>query len=60
MYHDVLNDILHKALSSANVPSRLEPTSLNRADTCVDTFAPSHLSMTASEVCAFPSIHDSL
>ena len=70
----MLNDILHRALSSANVPSQLEPTGLDRADgkrpdgitmvpwsngrllvwdaTCVDTFAPSHLSMTASEVCA--------
>ena len=65
---------LHRTLSSANVPSRLEPTGLDRADgkrpdgikmvpwsngrllvwdaTCVDTFAPSQLSMTASEVCA--------
>ena len=72
--HAMLNDILHRALSSTNVPSRLEPTGLDRADgkrpdgitmvpwsngrllvwdaTCVDTFAPSHLSMTASEVCA--------
>ena len=70
----MLNDILHRALSSANVPSRLEPTGLDQTDgkrpdgitmvpwsngrllvwdaTCVDTFAPSHLSMTASEVCA--------
>ena len=72
--HAMLKDILHRALSSANVPSRLEPTGLNRADgkrpdgitmvpwsngrllvwdaTCVDTFATSHLSITASEVCA--------
>ena len=28
----MLNDILHRALSSANVPSRLEPTGLDRAD----------------------------
>ena len=76
----MLNDILHRALSSGNVPSRLEPTTgLDRADgkhpdgkrpdgitmvpksngrllvwdaACVDTFATSHLSMTASEVCA--------
>ena len=70
--HAMLNDILHRALSSANVPSRLEPTGLDHADdkhpdgismipwsngrllvwdaTCVDTFAPSHLSITASEV----------
>ena len=67
----MLNDILHRALSSANVPSRLEPTGLDRADgkrpdgitmdpwsnvffykdaTCVDTFATSHLSITAYEV----------
>ena len=65
---------MHRALSSANVPSQLEPTGLNRADgkrpngitmvpwsngrllvwdaTCVDTFALSHLSITASEVTA--------
>eukprot|EP00731_Ephydatia_muelleri_P005768 Em0003g16a len=30
--HAMLNDILHRALLSANVPSRLEPTGLNRAD----------------------------
>eukprot|EP00731_Ephydatia_muelleri_P008395 Em0004g733a len=70
----MLNDILHKALSSAIVRSRLEPTGLGRADgkrpdgitmipgsygrlmvwdaTCVDTFATSHLSIAASEVCA--------
>ena len=68
-----INDILHRPLSSANVPSRLEPTGLDRADgkrpdgitmvpwsnvalvwdaTCVDTFATSHLSITAFEVCA--------
>ena len=63
-----------RALSSANVPSQLEPTGLDRADgkhlggitlvpwsngrslvwdaTCVDTFGPSHLSSSASEVCA--------
>ena len=74
MLNDILNDILHRALSSANVPSRLEPTGLDRADgkrpdgitmvpwsngrllvwdtTCVDTFAPSYLSMTTFEVCA--------
>ena len=28
----MLNDILHRALSSANIPSRLEPTGLDRAD----------------------------
>ena len=67
--HAVLNDILHRAVSSTNVPSRLEPTGLDRADgkrpdvitngrllvwdaTCVDTFATSHLYITASEVCA--------
>ena len=68
--HAMLNDILHRALSSANVPSRLEPTEqmvsvlmesqwflgqmalLVSDATCVDTFAPSHLFMTASEVCA--------
>ena len=66
-----VNGILHKALSSVNVPSRLEPISLDRADgkhtdgismvpwsngrllvwdaTCAD---PSHLSMTAFELCA--------
>ena len=70
----LLNDILHRPLSSANVPSRLEPTGLDRADgkrpdgitmvpwsngrllvwdaTCIDTFATSHLFITASEVCA--------
>ncbi|KAL5505757.1 hypothetical protein EMCRGX_G007249 [Ephydatia muelleri] len=36
--HAMLNDILHRALSSANVPSRLEPTGLDQTD--------------ASEVCA--------
>ena len=30
--HATLNDILHRALSSANVPSRLEPNSLDRAN----------------------------
>ena len=30
--HAMLNDILRRALSSANVPSRLEPTGLGRAD----------------------------
>ena len=72
--HAMLNDILHRALSSTNVPSQLEPTGLDRADgkrsdgitmlpwsygrflvrdaTCVDTFAPYHLSSSASEVCA--------
>ena len=30
--HAMLNDILHRVLSSANVPSRLEPTGLDRAD----------------------------
>ena len=30
--HAVLSDILHRALSSVNVLSRLEPTSLDRAD----------------------------
>ena len=63
----MFNDILHRALSSANVPSRLEPAGLDQTDgkrpdgitmvpwsngrllvwdaTCVDTFAPSHLSI---------------
>ena len=75
--HTMLNYILHKALPSANVPSRLEPTGLDRTDgkrpdgitivplgqmadiqilvwdaTCVDTFAPPHLSSSSSEVCA--------
>ena len=72
--HAMLNDILHRALSSANVPSQLELTGLDRADgkhpngitmvpwlngrllvwdaTCVDICAPSHLSSSASEVCA--------
>ena len=67
--HAMLNYILHRALSSANVPSWLEPTGLDGADgkhpdgitmvpwwngrffvwdaTGVDTFATSHLSMTA-------------
>ncbi|KAL5476250.1 hypothetical protein EMCRGX_G026172, partial [Ephydatia muelleri] len=30
--HTMLNYILHKALPSANVPSRLEPTGLDRTD----------------------------
>ena len=30
--HAMLNDLLHKALSSANVPYRLEPTGLDPAD----------------------------
>ena len=30
--HSAINDILHRALSSAKVPSRLEPTSLTRSD----------------------------
>ena len=30
--HAMLNDIPHRVLSSANVPSRLEPTGLDRAD----------------------------
>ena len=30
--HAMLKDILHWTLSSANVPSRLEPTGLDRAD----------------------------
>ena len=30
--HAMLNDILHGALSSANVPSRLEPTGLDHVD----------------------------
>ena len=67
-----MKDILHRALSSANVPSRLEPTGLDQMVSilmespwyhgriellvwdaiCVDTFATSHLSMTASELCA--------
>ena len=70
----MLNNILHRALYSANVPSRIEPTGLYGADgehldgitmvpwwngklfvwdaTCVGTFAPSHLSITDSEVYA--------
>ena len=28
----MLNDFLHRALSSTNVPSQLEPTGLDRAD----------------------------
>ena len=69
--HALLNNILQRALSSANAPLRLEPTGLDRADgkrpdgittipwfngrilvwdaSCADT---SHLSITASEVCA--------
>ena len=67
-----MKDILHRALSSANVPSQLEPTGLDQMVSilmespwyhgqiellvwdaiCVDTFATSHLSMTASELCA--------
>ena len=67
-----MKDILHSALSSANVPSRLEPTGLDQMVSiliespwyhgriellvwdaiCVDTFVTSHLSMTASELCA--------
>ena len=30
--HAMLNNILHRALSSANVPSRLEHTGLDQAD----------------------------
>ena len=30
--HSAINDILHRALSSAKVPSRLEPTGLTRSD----------------------------
>ena len=30
--HTMLNDILHRALSSANVPSQLEPSGLDHAD----------------------------
>ena len=66
-HHAMLNDIVYRALSFANVPSRLEPTGLNDRitlvpwsngrllvwdATCVDTFTPSHPSIAASEVCA--------
>ena len=64
--HAMLNDILHKALSSANVPSRLEPIGLDRADgkcpgiTMVPWSNDRLLVLDATYFCPFPSIHDSL
>ena len=65
--HAMLNDILHKALSSAIVPSRLEPTGVGRAD----GKRPDEITMIPGSYnglgcylcrhfCHFPSIHRSL
>ena len=69
--HEAFNDVIHRALASAKVPSRLEPSGLFRSDgkcpdgcsilpwksekmlvwdaTCLDTYAPSHISAAARE-----------
>ena len=58
--HAALNDIVHRALTAAHIPSRLEPSGIFRLDgkrpdgitvaTCPDTFATSYLPRAASGV----------
>ncbi|KAL5477115.1 hypothetical protein EMCRGX_G023860 [Ephydatia muelleri] len=46
--HSAVNDIIHRALAVAHVPSRLEPSVWDA--TCPDTFAPSYSAIAAQQV----------
>ncbi|KAL5476027.1 hypothetical protein EMCRGX_G025928 [Ephydatia muelleri] len=52
-----MNDILHRALSSANVPSRLEPTGLDRADASEVCAAANQAEQTKIKKCSYITSH---
>eukprot|EP00731_Ephydatia_muelleri_P030133 Em0021g656a len=53
----MMNDILHRALSSANVPSRLEPTGLDRADASEVCAAANQAEQTKIKKCSYITSH---